>query len=395
MIESGLLNWSSRRLVLVALLVHAGGGLGGLAIGLVLSELGSGVGAGTLDERLLGGSGVGILTLPRLEDRVLEGPGVRERHVPRVRGLVHGVQVEGSLELGLSSAEEHDARHGRRHPPVEHLQGVVGDLLRSGPPGALGTRGDHGRLEEDSLEHDTVVGHVLEGLGPGGRGNLKGAVDIVVSVEEDLRLDDRDKSSVLGDRGVAGQSVGAVADGDGGRSGRDGDDRPPLAEASSGLVVLGAPLSKSVETRAPGLSVGVGERVEALVDLDTRDDALGVQGIDHGLTRGHRVLEEGLLEQDGSRDVLSESRGGDEEIPVALPVDLGVLETDGFEPLAAGGVGLIHGKDSLSSGGNRVGGLDQLGVVGSGANHGGLAGGLGRGGLEEGGLGGLDSGNHL
>ena len=37
-------------------------------------------------------------------------------------------RVEGGLELGLASGEEHDAGHGGGHAAVEHLQGVVCNL---------------------------------------------------------------------------------------------------------------------------------------------------------------------------------------------------------------------------------------------------------------------------
>ena len=47
--------------------------------------------------------------LPCLEHGVLEGARVGEGHVPRVGGLVHGVEVEGRLQLRLATRQEHDA----------------------------------------------------------------------------------------------------------------------------------------------------------------------------------------------------------------------------------------------------------------------------------------------
>ena len=44
--------------------------------------------------------------------------------MPRVGLLVHGVQVEGGLQLGLASGQEHDscsARHTRERPIRMHL----------------------------------------------------------------------------------------------------------------------------------------------------------------------------------------------------------------------------------------------------------------------------------
>ena len=46
--------------------------------------------------------------LPCLKHGVLQGAGVGEGHVPRVGLLVHGVQVEGGLQLRLASRKEHD-----------------------------------------------------------------------------------------------------------------------------------------------------------------------------------------------------------------------------------------------------------------------------------------------
>ena len=59
-------------------------------------------------------------------------------------------------------------------------------LVGGGACGALGAGGDHGRLQEDALKHDTVVSHVLEGLCPCVHGNLEGLVDGVLSVQHDL-----------------------------------------------------------------------------------------------------------------------------------------------------------------------------------------------------------------
>lgn len=57
----------------------------------------------------------------------------------------------------------------------------------------------HGRLQQDALEQDLVVGQVLEGLGPDLLGNLSCAVNSVLSVKEHLRLNYRDQSAGLYD----------------------------------------------------------------------------------------------------------------------------------------------------------------------------------------------------
>ncbi|GIL45396.1 hypothetical protein Vafri_2646, partial [Volvox africanus] len=179
------------------LLVHALGSLLALSGRVVLAELSIGVRLGALEERSLGDWNVLSLALPRLQDSVLKGAGIRERHVPWVGLLVHGVQVQGRLKLRLAAGQEHDARHGRRHTAAQHLQGVLGNLGRAGPVGAVSAWGNHGGLQQNTLEHDLVVGHVLEGLRPDRLLDLKAAVDVMLAVQQNLRLDNWHQTSVL------------------------------------------------------------------------------------------------------------------------------------------------------------------------------------------------------
>ena len=74
--------------------------------------------------------------------------------MPGVGGLVHGVEVESGLQLRLASRQEHDTRDGRGDTAAQHLQGVLRNLIGVGLHLAVSARGDHSRLEQDSLEHD-------------------------------------------------------------------------------------------------------------------------------------------------------------------------------------------------------------------------------------------------
>lgn len=271
--------------------------------------------------------------------------------MPGVGGLVHGVQVHSSLEFGLTTGQEHDTGDCGGNAAAEHLQGVVSNLLGTSTALALSTGGDHGRFKEDTLEENVVISEVLEGLGPSALSDLKSAVNVVVTIKENLGLDNGDKTRVLGNGGITGKAVGAVSDSGGGGTSGDRDDRAPLGETGTLLVVLVATLGKTVKASAPRLAVGVGERVETLVDLDTGNKSLLVQAGNHGLSRAD-VLEESLLEENGTGDVLAETGGGHEQLTVSLTVLNGVLEANGFETLAAGGVGLVHGENTLARGGN-------------------------------------------
>ena len=93
-------------LVGVALLEHAFLGLGALALTGVTTELRQGVGLCAHQQGLLRRLHVLRATLPCLQHRVLESPGIGERHVPRVWRLVHCVQVQSRLHLRLSTRKE-------------------------------------------------------------------------------------------------------------------------------------------------------------------------------------------------------------------------------------------------------------------------------------------------
>merc|ERR1711933_602661 len=95
----------------VALDVHALRS-GGVLVGrgrVVLALLCLGVGPRALKQLGLRCHDVIIATGPGLQRGVLERTGVRERHVPWVRALVHRVKVLRRLDLGLAAREEEDA----------------------------------------------------------------------------------------------------------------------------------------------------------------------------------------------------------------------------------------------------------------------------------------------
>lgn len=119
------------------------------------------------------------------------------------------------------------------------------------------------------------------------------------------------------------------------------------------LVVVSRALREPVEALAPRLAVGVDQRHEPLVGLDSRDDVLIVEAL-HDRLAGRGRLVERLLEEDRARDEVAEVGRGHEQLAVGQAVGLGVLHADGVEALAAGGVGLVHGEDAVALGGDLV-----------------------------------------
>lgn len=128
----------------------------------------------------------------------------------------------------------------------------------------------------------------------------------MVTIGQDLGLDDRHYPGALADGGVTGEDVGVLEDGQLGRAARlDLEDAAPLGEVAAVLLVLDAAGLEVVEALGRALVVGAEERHDALVDLDAGDDvALLPQGREGRAVVG--LLVEGLVEQDHTGDVLAD-----------------------------------------------------------------------------------------
>ena len=93
-------------LVSVALDEHSFLGLLWFSLASVLAELSKWVGLGTGEQSILSCLDILWPATPCLQAGVLESSGIRERNVPWVGTLVHGVQVEGCLNLRLPTRQE-------------------------------------------------------------------------------------------------------------------------------------------------------------------------------------------------------------------------------------------------------------------------------------------------
>ena len=182
----------------------------------------------------------------------------------------------------------------------------------------------------------------------------------MISVLENLGLDDRHKSVLLADGSVSGEVVGIFSDSDiAGHSVANLEDSSPLGKSASHLVVLGAPLAKSVESLCGGLLVSSSDDLKPSVDLNSAVDASALKDLSELLTVFAGVSY-GFVKHDDSADVLLNSGGGEEEFSVVSSVVVVVLNVDSVEPLSNGSSGLVGGEDSLSGGGNLFGGLDEF-----------------------------------
>jgi len=127
-------------------------------------------------------------------------------------------------------------------------------------------------------------------------------LNCVVSVSEDLRLNNGGKSVLLADSGISSESVSSFSNGELRWAAISNlEDGSPLGESRTSLIVLLASLSETVETSGGLFLVSAWQEDETLVDLDAWDDVLCLEEVNEG-SAVSRVLEQSLLEEDNSTD---------------------------------------------------------------------------------------------
>jgi hypothetical protein len=302
-----------------------------------------------------------LLASPGLEGARLKGTAKGEGQSPRLLGveLVHGVEVEGGLLLTLATREEDNGGHGSRDSPLEGSDSVLSNDLRGHPLG-VGARGDHVGLQEATLKEDVVL---VESLVAGSKdhlGDVSTALNVMRSIDKDLRLNNGHQTILLADDGVASKTLGVQVNGQLRWLVRANlEDSTPLGKAGASLIVLGAALGKVIMALGGGLLVGANNLDGTLVHLDAREHTALLEDIDKGLAV-LGLLVEGLLEEDHTAEVLEGTRGAEEELTESTAVLLDVLNIDAGKALADGASGLVSSKDTLARGANVGCVLDQL-----------------------------------
>lgn len=86
-----------------------------------------------------------------------------------------------------------------------------------------------------------------------------------------------------------------------------------------------------------------------LVNFDARDDVGIAQAVDKGLAVLSGLVKS-LLEENGTRDVITEARSGKQKLPIGLTVLLSVIKTNRSEPLPTSCIRLINRQDTSPRG---------------------------------------------
>lgn len=147
--------------------------------------------------------------------------------------------------------------------------------------GELRPGSHHIGLKQAAFEEDVVFVERLHDGGQHSFSDLLANFDRVVSVGKDLGLDDGNEAVVLADCGVARQAPSILLDGLlAGEPVANLEHGTPLSEAAAKGVVLSSHGGKAVEPHGGGLVIGAGDDLDALVDLDSGNDALFEEHVD-------------------------------------------------------------------------------------------------------------------
>lgn len=245
----------------------------------------------------------------------------------------------------------------RRNGSLEGSDGSASDLRRGDLFSSWESRtsGDHVRLQEAALKKHLVVVQRLEDGCEHSLGDGLADLDAVVSVNQDFRFDDRNDAVGLANRGVSGEGFSGVQHGQvGWLAVTDSENVSPLGESASERVEVSAALVQVIEALGGFFSIGAHDRDDSFVDLDARQDLLGLQHLNESLSVAV-LLGQLFLEQDDSTDVVFEAFSAEQQISVGSPVLLSVLNVQGGELLADRVVAFISSKDSVASSGDVVG----------------------------------------
>ena len=139
----------------------------------------------------------------------------------------------------------------------------------------------------------------------------------------------------------------------------DSDHRAPFCEARAELAILREPFAEPVEPFGDRLAFGQRERFRSLVDLDARNDSLGLEQLGERRPVG-RLLADRLVEENHAADEILGSLRREEKLPVLPARLLGGLDPDRVESLLDRPVALVRGEDALALGDDLLGDSLQL-----------------------------------
>ena len=189
--------------------------------------------------------------------------------------LVDGIEVLAGALLRLSTGQEGDSGNSRGDSPGESSNGVEGNLLRGGLLFTSGTLSDHVGFQQKTLEEESLGDELIHDSVEDLLGNLSTFSNIMITIRNNLWLNDWHETIVLANLTISGERVGSLGDG----NLRwaifiDLNDSSPFGEPGTHLVVSSGSLGKSIETLGLSFIISTLNKDHAGINLNSCKDAL-------------------------------------------------------------------------------------------------------------------------
>lgn len=182
----------------------------------------------------------------------------------------------------------------------------------------------------------------------------------MISINEDLWLNDWHESVLLADRSISSERVGSLINGNlGWESISNLEDSSPFSESTSHGIILSASLTKSIESGGGSLIIGSSNWDESAINLNSAVNVSSSEDLSEFLSILGGISNS-LIVHDDSAYVLINLWGGEKELSVSLSVVVVVLDANSIESLSNGSSGLVSSEDSLSWSADFLGSLDEF-----------------------------------
>ena len=320
------------------------------------------VAPGSMMQGLLCRRHAGLVAVPDLQGRLLDGAAERERQRPgqsRPESDIHGIQAGRGQFGGLAARQERDPRDGGGDGSQETPHRGVGHLIHRFLLGAGRSRKHHVGLQDHALQRHPLRVKLVEDRPQDVLRHLAATLQGMLAVHEHFRLDDGDQSGFLAQRGIAGQRLRVGLDAaSAGNAIAQGEHRAPLGETGTHLKVLLESKTQSVQTLGDFLSGMTGHVLGTDVNLDAGDDPRIGDDLDEG-SAIFLLLADRLVVEDRPTDGLAEAGRGHDQLPIGAAGLLGLGNPQPGESFVAGRSAFIHRQQALVVGDQRPRGVYQ------------------------------------
>ena len=221
-----------------------------------------------------------------------------------------------------------NTNEGRRNCAGESGNSADSDFCRSCLGSTLRTRSDHVRFQETSFPEDVVIRESLNDNSEDSFSDLLADFNGMLTIDEDFRLNNGDKSVSLADSSISSQTPSILLDGLFRRASisRDLQDSSPFSKTATNSVEFLGHCIEGVESHSGSLIISSRKNLDSLVNLNSGEDTFLSKKLNE-IGSARRVLLSSFRVEDNTGDMFLKSGSGEEQFSVCLSVYFSVFNS--------------------------------------------------------------------